>query len=223
MSGREASSQVCALPLSSYRGIALGGRTPRAAAPSNTVMASLLSDLLSDARLAVRGLRHNPLFATVAILSLALGIGANAAIFRLVDQILLRTLPVRAPHELVMLYQEGEHMRQQHGVADALVSPLPGPAEEGRAAVGGALPRLAAGVDRGGQPDRAGRGRDGLGQLLLDARREAGARPRVQLPGGRPGLPGAPGRRAQLRLLDEPVRARPEASSAGRSGSTTTR
>lgn len=72
-------------------------------------MASLLPDLLSDVRLAVRGLRHNPLFATVAILSLALGIGANAAIFRLVDQILLRTLPVRAPHELVMLYQEGEH------------------------------------------------------------------------------------------------------------------
>ncbi len=72
-------------------------------------MASLLSDLLSDARLAVRGLRHNPLFATVAILSLALGIGANAAIFRLVDQVLLRTLPVRAPHELVMLRQEGEH------------------------------------------------------------------------------------------------------------------
>jgi predicted permease len=78
-------------------------------------MASFLSDLLSDVRLAVRGLRHNPLFATAAILSLALGIGANAAIFRLVDQILLRTLPVRAPHELVMLYQEGEHMGNNMG------------------------------------------------------------------------------------------------------------
>ncbi len=78
-------------------------------------MASLLSELLSDVRLAVRGLRHNPLFATVAILSLALGIGANAAIFRLVDQILLRTLPVRAPHDLVMLYQEGEHMGNNMG------------------------------------------------------------------------------------------------------------
>src|SRR5512137_1836762 len=78
-------------------------------------MAFLLTDLLSDVRLAVRGLRHNPLFATVAILSLALGIGANAAIFRLVDQILLRTLPVRAPHELVMLFQEGEHMGNNMG------------------------------------------------------------------------------------------------------------
>jgi predicted permease len=78
-------------------------------------MAFLLSDLASDIRLAVRGLHHNPLFATVAILSLALGIGANAAIFRLVDQVLLRTLPVRAPHELVMLYQEGEHMGNNMG------------------------------------------------------------------------------------------------------------
>jgi predicted permease len=74
-------------------------------------MASLVSDLL----LAFRGLRHNPLFATVAILSLALGIGANAAIFRLIDQVLLRTLPVRAPHELVMLAQEGEHMGNNMG------------------------------------------------------------------------------------------------------------
>src|SRR6476620_8150294 len=63
----------------------------------------------ADLRLAARGLRRNPLFATVAILSLALGIGANTAIFTLVDQILLRKLPVAAPDQLVMLYQEGPH------------------------------------------------------------------------------------------------------------------
>src|SRR6266545_3292799 len=69
-----------------------------------------LTDLpTADLRLAVRGLRRNPLFATVAILSLALGIGANTAIFTLIDQILLRPLPVRAPEELVMLYQQGAH------------------------------------------------------------------------------------------------------------------
>src|SRR5436305_10986422 len=62
---------------------------------------------VSDLRLALRGLRRNPLFATVAILSLALGIGANTAIFTLIDQILLRKLPVSAPDQLVMLYQEG--------------------------------------------------------------------------------------------------------------------
>jgi predicted permease len=64
---------------------------------------------LGDLRLAFRGLRRSPLFASVAILSLALGIGANTAIFTLIDQLLLRQLPVRAPEELVMLYQRGPH------------------------------------------------------------------------------------------------------------------
>ncbi len=64
---------------------------------------------LGDLRLAFRGLRRSPLFATVAILSLALGIGANTAIFTLIDQLLLRELPVRAPEKLVMLYQSGPH------------------------------------------------------------------------------------------------------------------
>ena len=64
---------------------------------------------LADLRLALRGLRRSPLFSTVAILSLALGIGANTAIFTLIDQILLRKLPVKAPEQLVMLYQRGSH------------------------------------------------------------------------------------------------------------------
>jgi predicted permease len=68
-----------------------------------------MTTTLADLRLAIRGLRRNPLFATVAILSLALGIGANTAIFTLIDQILLRKLPVTAPDQLVMLYQEGSH------------------------------------------------------------------------------------------------------------------
>ena len=63
----------------------------------------------SDLRLALRGLRRSPLFATVAILSLALGIGANTAIFTLIDQILLRKLPVKSPDQLVMLFQRGSH------------------------------------------------------------------------------------------------------------------
>src|SRR4029079_12783082 len=71
----------------------------------------------SDLRLALRGLRRSPLFATVAVMSLALGIGANTAIFTLIDQILLRKLPVKNPDELVMLYQSGQHsdnnMRQR--------------------------------------------------------------------------------------------------------------
>ena len=74
-----------------------------------------MSSPLSDLRLAVRGLRRQPLFAAVAILSLALGIGANTAIFTLIDQILLRKLPVKAPEELVMLYQQGSNMGSNMG------------------------------------------------------------------------------------------------------------
>jgi predicted permease len=70
----------------------------------------------SDLRLAIRGLGRSPLFATVAILSLALGIGANTAIFTLIDQLLLRRLPVTEPDQLVMLYQEGTHNGSNMGM-----------------------------------------------------------------------------------------------------------
>src|SRR5687768_2067 len=79
--------------------------------PSNPSM----NPSTSDVRLAIRSLGRSPLFATVAILSLALGIGANTAIFTLIDQILLRKLPVAAPEELVMLYQQGPNMGSNMG------------------------------------------------------------------------------------------------------------
>jgi len=69
----------------------------------------------SDLRLAFRGLRRAPLFAAVAILSLALGIGANAAIFTLLDQLLLRRLPVKSPDQLVMVYQDAANMGSNSG------------------------------------------------------------------------------------------------------------
>ncbi len=65
--------------------------------------------LFPDLRYALRAIRRSPLFATVAILSLALGIGANTAIFTLMDQLMLRPLPVKKPDQLVMLYQQGDH------------------------------------------------------------------------------------------------------------------
>lgn len=53
-----------------------------------------------DLRMAARVLRMNPLFTTVAVVSLALGIGANTAIFQLIDAVVLRTLPVSNPQQL---------------------------------------------------------------------------------------------------------------------------
>ncbi|HEX7283377.1 MAG TPA: ABC transporter permease [Vicinamibacterales bacterium] len=70
----------------------------------------------NDLKLAIRGLFRSPLFSIVAILSLSLGIGANTAIFTLIDQILLRKLPVKNPEELVMLYQSGPHSGSNMGI-----------------------------------------------------------------------------------------------------------
>jgi len=68
-----------------------------------------MTSLKADLRFALRALWRSPLFSAVAVLSLALGIGANTAIFTLLDQLLLRRLPVKHPDQLVMLYQRGAH------------------------------------------------------------------------------------------------------------------
>jgi len=68
-----------------------------------------MTNLLPDLRFSLRAIRRSPLFATVAILSLALGIGANTAIFTLLDQLMLRQLPIQDPDQLVALHQTGAH------------------------------------------------------------------------------------------------------------------
>jgi predicted permease len=66
-----------------------------------------LDELRADLRLTLRTIRRNPGFAAIAILSLALGIGANTAVFGLLDAVLLRTLPVRDAGRLVFVQTAG--------------------------------------------------------------------------------------------------------------------
>jgi hypothetical protein len=71
----------------------------RLAVHVHTVL-NMFDALCLDLRYAMRALRRSPGFAAVAILSLALGIGANTAIFSLIDAVILESLPVPHPAEL---------------------------------------------------------------------------------------------------------------------------
>jgi putative ABC transport system permease protein len=79
------------------------GNAPQIEEAVRDVRGRWLDDFWRDLRYAVRTLGRNRGFATVAVLSLALGIGANAAIFSLINAVMLRTLPVREPDRLVQI------------------------------------------------------------------------------------------------------------------------
>lgn len=77
-----------------------------------------MQTLIQDLRFSLRQIKRSPGFMITAVLTLALGVGANTAIFSLLDQALLRSLPVRAPEELVVLSGTGkawEGHSSEHG------------------------------------------------------------------------------------------------------------
>jgi len=74
-----------------------------------------MTHLAHDLRFAARSFRRAPVFTAVAILSLALGIGANTAIFTLIDQLILRLLPIQDPSRIVLLAGMGRHYGGNNG------------------------------------------------------------------------------------------------------------
>ncbi|HKR31322.1 MAG TPA: permease prefix domain 1-containing protein, partial [Terriglobales bacterium] len=82
---------------------AMGGTEFQKEQCRDTRRVRFLEDLWQDIRYGARVLGRTPVVTAVAILSLALGIGANTAIFSMMDAVLLRLLPVRNPQELLLL------------------------------------------------------------------------------------------------------------------------
>ena len=91
-----------------------------------------MNGLLPDLRYALRQLRKSPGFTAVAVLTLALGIGANTAIFNLINSIMLRTLAVKDPQRLVLLQWKAKSVPQTKGSSSYDNCPLgSGPLLEG--------------------------------------------------------------------------------------------
>ena len=162
----------------------------------------------NDVKLAVRGLFRSPLFSIVAILSLSLGIGANTAIFTLIDQILLRKLPVKNPEELVMLYQQGPHSGSNMGSrmhSYPIYQEYQKRAEPLAEVIARRLADASISVDN--QTERVDIEMVS-GNFFTMLGVGACRGPRVQFAGRRSDLPGSPGGGDQLRLLEPPLQPR---------------
>ena len=163
-----------------------------------------LDSFWRDVSYAARTLRRSPAFSAVAVLTLALGIGANTAIFSVINAVMLRPLRVERPDELIT---SGGCFRRQRGACFLLLG-LPPVCRRGRPSRRGNR-----GVDRSPRcrhdrrSARAGRPQMGFRKLLHDAGSAGFYRP--DSPAfGRSASPRRGGRRAQRRILDAAVRSR---------------
>src|SRR5207302_5715421 len=102
----------------------LGGATPVREEVRDIWMTRWLRDFVYDLRFSARSFLRSPSFTATAMLSLALGIGATTALYSLVDQVVLRALPVDHPERLVLIDWNGEQLAETLGSSNLMSYPI---------------------------------------------------------------------------------------------------
>ena len=102
----------------------LGGLTQTREEVRDVWLSRWLRDFFYDLRFAARSFLHNPSFTVVAVLSLALGIGATTSIYSLVDQVLLHALPIHEPEQLVLIDWKGDQVADGFGSWNLMSYPI---------------------------------------------------------------------------------------------------
>ena len=177
----------------------------------------MIDTLIADLRFGARSMRRNPAFATIAVLTLALGIGANAAIFSVVNAVLLRPLPWGDPDRAVMIWSKWTAF-DKTWVSTAKCSTIAGAVRRCRRWVPGATGRSTSPATA----SRSGcRRRNVTANLFSVLGVSPVGRPHVHGRGGRAER-AEPGRH-RSRPVDAPIRRRSRPSSGARSRSTASR
>ncbi len=104
--------------------LALGGLTQIREDVRDVWMTRWMRDFVYDLRFSVRSFLRSPSFTATVVLSLALGIGATTAVYSLVDQVVLRPLPVHEPERLVLVDWKGEQLANGMGTVNLMSYPL---------------------------------------------------------------------------------------------------
>jgi hypothetical protein len=105
-------------------GLELGGVTQLREEVRDVWLTRWLRDFVYDLRFSARSFLRTPSFTATAVLSLALGIGATTAIYSLVDQLVLRVLPVDHPERLVLIDWNGEQLAETLGSDNLMSYPI---------------------------------------------------------------------------------------------------